>query len=72
MGVFLDIQHAQGALCTGDDAVVSSLTAHLSVERGLIQNDQNVFLGLLIGSDGVGQGLLVAQATTTASPHRVS
>ena len=54
-------------------AVVSSLAAHLSVERGLIQNDQNVFLGLLIGSDGVGQGLLVAQGNhDSRSSLRVS
>ena len=42
--------------------MVGHLTAHLGVERGLVQNDQNAFLLLLIGGDGIGQGLLVAQS----------
>ena len=41
--------------------MVCGLTAHLSVERGLIENDQHAFLGLLVGGDGVGQSLLIAQ-----------
>ena len=41
--------------------MVSGLAAHLGVERGLVQHHQHAFLGLLVGSNGVGQGLLVAQ-----------
>ena len=61
LGGLLDVQHTQGAVCTGQHTVVGHLAAHLGVERSLVQHDQNVFLGLLIGSDGIGQGLLVAQ-----------
>ena len=61
LGGLLDVLHTQHALSAGDDAVVCGLTAHLSVERGLIENDQHTFLGLLVGGDGVGQSLLVAQ-----------
>ena len=46
-------------------------TAHLSVERGLIENDQHAFLGLLVGGNGVGQSLLVA-LSYDGREHRIA
>ena len=66
LGGLLDIQHAQAAVSTAQHAVVGSLTAHLSVERGLIQHHQHAVLCLLVGGNGVGQGLLVAQSNDSA------
>ena len=61
LGGLFHIQHAEGAVIAGQDAVVSHLAAHLGVEGGLVQDDKDAFLGLVVGGDAVGQGLLVRQ-----------
>ena len=61
LGGLLHIQHAQAAVGAVQHAVVRSLTAHLSVEGGLIQNHQHAVLRFLVGSNGIGQSFFVAQ-----------
>ena len=66
LGGLFHVQHTQAALGAGQQAVVRHLTAHLSVEGGLVQNHQHTVLCLLIGGNGIGQGLLVAQGNHNA------
>ena len=61
LGGLFHIQHTQGAVVAGQDAVVGGLAAHLGVEGGLVQDDEDALLGLVVGGDAVGQGLLVRQ-----------
>ena len=66
LGGLFHVQHTQAALGAGQQAVVRHLTTHLSVERGLVQNHQHAVLCLLVGGNGIGQGLLVAQSNDSA------
>ena len=61
LGGLFHVQHAQAALGAVQHAVVCSLTAHLSVEGGLIQHHQHAVLCFLVGGNGIGQGLFIAQ-----------
>ena len=61
LGGLFHVQHTQAALGAVQHAVVGSLTAHLCVEGGLIQHHQHAVLCLLVGGNGIGQGLFIAQ-----------
>ena len=66
LGGLFHVQHAQAALGTVQHAVVGSLTAHLGVEGGLIQHHQHTVLCFLVGGNGIGQGLFIAQRHNSA------
>ena len=66
LGGLFHVQHAQAALGTIQYAVVGSLTAHFCVEGGLIQHHQHAVLCLLVGGNGIGQGLFITQRHNSA------